>query len=849
MSLVDNFDWQEKVSSKEVEANTVSVHKFGGSSLKDANAIEQVVSIIDRECGPNDVVVLSAMGKTTDLLIEVVQQHSLQDSACCAEPDVEAIRNYQRKVIDGVLSKTKSILLQRELDIDIQRIEYLLSHIDDDGFNRADIIGFGELWSTRLICAALGERNISCYRADSRDFIYTKDSEASGDIIDWEKSQLLFDDCKSEFRNNLVVTCGYIASGSSGNTVTLGRNGSDFSATIIARLVKAKTVYLWTDVNGVFSGDPRVIADTKAIPALGIHEANSIAKLGTSVFHEKTLKPLWQSQIPVRVANCKAALADPNTKGTLVSPKKESELGAKTIAYKESVCLFRIKWQTPSLMNHLNMTLKRLLVTKSISYFCWDADGGELSFCVLNSDHTQVAKLLTRKEVGESCEFSVNNGLSIISLVGHNLLSHGKDLSKYYSHIEGSQSQIFAYHYDGEGAVSAVIKHDDPLSLVRGIHQDIFVVDAQLVRNESKRMNIVIYGCGNIGRELLSILDRRLEIINKQLSQKIVVVAVCNSRHFIFDSNGIDLTHAIENLSQKDSNEDTISSVSYLEGQIQSLSQGKVCIVDVTASMDVTNSYIDHFSNGRHIVSAGKLALTLSQQNYEQLIGAAKVNDCEWLSNVSCGAGLPIQQSIKDLNLCGDRIKSIEGVLSGSLSWILSKFNDSTSFSTIVRQAKELGLTEPDPRDDLSGKDVQRKLLIIARTLGVKLNLDKIQLSPLIPSKYFELSAQEFSKCDEELDLFMKEKWKHAKEHNMKLCYGAEIKFGRQREELSLLEANVGLSFRPTDDPMVVLEAADNIVVIRSDWHDKNPLIIRGPGAGVEVTAAGVVSDLIKLCK
>ena len=849
MSLVDNFDRQEKVSSNEVEANIVSVHKFGGSSLKDAKAIEQVVSIIGRECGSNDIVVLSAMGKTTDLLIELVQRHSLLDSTCRAEPDVEVIRNYQRKVIDDVLPKTKAVLLRRELDIDIQRIEYLLSHIDDHSFNRADVIGFGELWSTRLICAALGERNITSYRADSRDFIYTTDKEASADIIDWEKSQLLFDDCKSEFRNSLVVTCGYIASGSSGNTVTLGRNGSDFSATIIARLAKAKTVYLWTDVNGVFSGDPRVIADTKAIPALGIHEANSIAKLGTSVFHEKTLKPLWQSQIPVRIANCEAALANPNAKGTFVSPKKESELGAKTVAYKESVCLFRIKWQTPSLMNHLSLVLKRLLAAKSISYFCWDSDGGELSFCVLSSDHTQVAKLLTRKEVGESCEFSVNNGLSIISLVGHNLLSHGSDLSKYYSHIESSQNQIFAYHYDGEGAVSTVIKHDDPLSLVRSIHQDIFVVDTQHIRNESQTMNLVIYGCGNIGKQLLSILDRRLESINKRLSQKIAVIAVCNSRHFIFDGNGLNLTSAIENLSQKDTNKDIACFISYLDEQVKSLNHGKVCIVDVTASMDVTNSYIHHFSRGRHIVSAGKLALTLSLEKYEQMVGVAKVNGCEWLSNVSCGAGLPIQQSINDLNLCGDRIKSIEGVLSGSLSWILSKFNGSTSFSTIVRQAKELGLTEPDPRDDLSGKDVQRKLLIIARTLGVKLDLDNIQLSPLIPSKYFELSEHEFSKCDEEIDLFMKEKWKHAKEHNMKLCYGAEIKFGRQGEELSLLEANVGLSFRPIDDPMVVLEAADNIVVIRSDWHDKNPLIIRGPGAGVEVTAAGIVADLIRLCK
>lgn len=846
MSLVDTVSWRENDTGGDIKAGTISVHKFGGSSLQDADAISRVVTIIAQKCGPSDIVVLSAMGKTTDLLINLVEQSRSRSQRAGTTPEIDEVRAYQLAIIDDVLPQKKATLLGCELESDLQRIEFLLSHIDDGQFNSADIIGYGELWSTRLVCAALLERKINCYRADPRDFIYTNDIDS--DLIDWQKSQLLFDRCKSDFKEALVVTCGYIASDSHGNTVTLGRNGSDFSATIVAKLTKAKMVHLWTDVNGVFSGDPKMITDTKVIPVLGVHEANSIARLGTSVFHEKTLGPLRQFQIPIYIGNCKIALTETdNSNGTLIMPKGEIQSGAKTVAYKQSVCLFKIKWQTAALFEHLSANLKRLLTQNSIPHYCWNDIGGELKFCVLSENHTQVAKLLTRKEVGEGCEFSVDNDLTIISIVGHELLSHGEHLSKYYSHIERSKNRIYLHHYDGEGAVSTVLKNNKPLNLVRDIHADIFVANTRQISSEQNQVYVAIYGCGNIGRELLRILERRLEVINSRVSQKIIVVAICNSRHFIFNESGINLNSADELLTLKD--KDSINSVRNLEGHLDGIKQGRVCIVDVTASGDVSANYGHHFIKGRHIISASKLALTLPRENYNRLESLAQTNDCQWLSNVSCGAGLPIAQCISDLALSGDKLKSIEGVLSGSLSWILTQFDGTKSFSKVVREAKALGLTEPDPRDDLSGKDVQRKLLIIARTLGISLDLDKIQLSPLIPAKYFELDEQAFSQCDDEIDLFMKDKWKHAKEQGMKLCYGAEIKFGRERENLSLLEASVGLSFRSITDSMVGISAADNIVVIRSDWHNDNPLIIRGPGAGIEVTAAGIISDLVRLCR
>ena len=282
-------------------------------------------------------------------------------------------------------------------------------------------------------------------------------------------------------------------------------------------------------------------------------------------------------------------------------------------------------------------------------------------------------------------------------------------------------------------------------------------------------------------------------------------------------------------------------------GDFRKHNKDPLFVVDVTASQDVANLYETFFSKGRDVISASKLGITLPHTDYAQLLQLAKSNHSQWLSNVTCGAGLPIQQSISDLVLSGDKINSVSGLFSGTLSWILNRYDGKTPFSSVVAQAKKLGLTEPDPRDDLSGKDVQRKLLIIARTMGLTLDLEQIRLTPLIPEHFLALSAEDFAAASDELDQYMQQKWQQANEQNMKLCYSGQLNFTQLQGELQLQEAEVGLSFRKVTDPLTNVSPADNIVVIHSDWHSSNPLIIRGPGAGINVTAAGIVADIIKL--
>jgi aspartokinase/homoserine dehydrogenase 2 len=286
-----------------------------------------------------------------------------------------------------------------------------------------------------------------------------------------------------------------------------------------------------------------------------------------------------------------------------------------------------------------------------------------------------------------------------------------------------------------------------------------------------------------------------------------------------------------------------------LENDLSKIDHQQLAIVDVTASSVVAQHYSEHFSQGRHVISANKLGLTLPHEEYEQLCQLADANGCQWLSNTTCGAGLPIQQSIDDLCISGDKISTIDGVFSGSLSWILNQYDGNVSFSKVVEQAKAIGLTEPDPRDDLCGKDVQRKLLIIARTMGLSVDLEQIELSPLIPAEFFKLSTDEFAKCSEQIDLFMQQKWLHANAQGLKLCYCGELSFKQVDGETVLNEARVGLSFRAPTDPLAGIGPADNIAVLRSGWHEANPLVIRGPGAGIEVTAAGIVADLMKLTR
>ena len=869
----------------EHKSSRPAVHKFGGSSLRSASAIEKVATIIEQNCQRNDLIIVSAMGDTTDLLFDLVNGYlrAEQNEGETYTPDCTAIVDYQQGIIEQLLPEATAAILIDQLHSDIQRIVFLLSRtLAWQTLNQDDIISFGELWSTRVVSAALNQRGFDCERVDSREFIHTaaqlvvesvaqRQSEISFDQdvtdcqIDWDKSQKAFESWHNEFSDSiapkLAVVSGYIAADPQGNTVTLGRNGSDFSATIIAKLCGARMVYLWTDVNGVYSADPNRFYHTKVLPVLGLNEARALANLGSPVFHEKTLKPLQDANIPIRIRN--SQISSQNNAGTLILTQNAKWQGAKTIADKQSVCLFAIKWQnalSPSELHgeshsELNEQLKALLSRQQLSTWCWLEEDQTLQFCTSDTDQYKVEQLLS--SVDSDCEVTKQTDLSIISLVGSDLLQHGEHLAAYYSLIKQSGKEVLLHHYDTNGAISAVINTPDPGALVATIHQAIFNSNSNSNSNsqtrseveksttESPVISLVLLGYGNIGRKLTQILSQQLDNINRISKSKLQLVAVANSRHYTFNPQGIDLTAGVDDIDQALA-QSTLTTKD-IEQSLVLLDDRRVAIVDVTASPDVASLYQGFFSKGRDVISACKLGITLPSAEYQQLLQLAKDNNSTWLSNVTCGAGLPIQQSISDLVLSGDKISNIAGLFSGSLSWILNRYDGKTSFSTVVAQAKALGLTEPDPRDDLSGKDVQRKLLIIARTMGLNLDLADIALTPLIPEHFLDLSVEAFAASSETLDREMLQKWQAADEQGLQLCYAGELRFVQQQGQTQLLDASVGISFRGVSDPLINVSAADNIVVIRSQWHEANPLIIRGPGAGVEVTAAGIVADLIKL--
>jgi aspartokinase/homoserine dehydrogenase 2 len=845
------------------------VHKFGGSSLCSPLAINRVAGIIGSHCHENDLIIVSAMGDTTDLLFELVRRYTVaeQNNDDKYSPDCSRVEAYQRSLINQTLKTQAGAELIAQLEDDIGRISFLLSRtLAWQTLNADDVISFGELWSTRLVCTVLQHQGIDCQRVDSRALIFTVAQQDtlnsythSDSLIDWQKSQQAFNHWHDEFvaqpstksSTKVAVISGYIASDQRGNTVTLGRNGSDFSATIIAKLSTASMVYLWTDVNGVYSADPNLFADTKVIPVLGLNEANALASLGSPVFHEKTLKPLQDANIPIRIRNSQLSDEQRSTnKGTLILPQPVPWLGAKTIAAKSSVCLFSISWHNPLLQVERNEQLAEELAYHQLPSYCWSDDKPTLTFCVREDDQQPVERLLNN--VDKQCQVTVQQQLSIVSLVGSELLRHSEHLAAYFSLLQKSNKAVLAYHFDSNGAISAVIDDKNPTALVSAIHQAIFVTplnplssESTSKQNQQSVISLVLLGYGNIGRQLIDILAQQLTHINRRGKTRLEVVAVANSSNYIFDPKGVDLVNIDEALAHS-----TLKTAA-IEQCLATINDQQLAVIDVTASQDVARLYADYFGKGRHVVSASKLGITLPSGDYEQLLRLAKSNNSQWLSNVTCGAGLPIQQSISDLVYSGDKINTISGLFSGSLSWILNRYNGKKSFSSVVAQAKALGLTEPDPRDDLSGKDVQRKLLIIARTMGLTLDLEQIELTPLIPERFLAMSGDEFANTSAELDVYMKQKWQHANEQGLRLCYSAQLGFSRQQgeinDEVKLSQASVGLSFRDANDPMICVSAADNIVVIHSDWHNDNPLIIRGPGAGINVTAAGIVADLIKL--
>lgn len=767
-----------------------SVHKFGGSSLKDAAGVKQVINRIVQFAKPGDFIVVSANGNMTDLLFKLIN----------GEPTAASqIADYICQLTAELLGHNHELLLTIKRDLeDIQA----LNNIE----NMNCLLAYGELWSAQILAACLAQQSEQADWLDARHLFRINDQDHS---IDHQRLNNSLAQLLSKNPNAYHVITGYIATNQTGKTITLGRNGSDYTATLVAEALHAEEVNLWTDVDGIFTADPNVLTEAQKIEQLSLCEAQALSELGSNVLHQQTISPLLNNRTEIIIRQTQK-----EHKGTTITREQVAEQEVKTITSKHDLTLFNIthltEWQAKK--------FQTALVSKHIYSYTnrFDKTQHELHFCVTSSDAFVVNQLAKAHNLNL---IQKANKQSLISLVGQNIRQSHKILTTLLQRT--AHFNITNLHYPAnEHTLCILLPQVSSKALLRDLHNTFF--------NLAPSIPIIVLGYGNIGQAFVELLKKNQTEIEKQLNQSLSLWAVASSKKCQIDRTGL--------LSQKISLQSNENVKENLDDLLEDLTGKSAVIIDLTASDILAQHYPDWAAAQWHIISANKVAAadkTLSEQTQN----AIQSKNLLWLKNTTVGAALPIQSSIQGLKESGDPIKRISGVFSGSLSWLMGNYSGE-NFMSLVKQAKEQGFTEPDPRDDLSGQDVFRKALILAKE--AEFNPQDIFFEPLLPKAFLTGDLNQFWSQADAIDQHIKQLWQQAQDDNKTLCYLAEI---------TAEAIHISLQAVPHCHPAAQIKPSDNVFVVESNHYSNNPLVIQGPGAGREVTAAGVLNDLLKVLK
>lgn len=785
----------------------LTLHKFGGSSLADAACYQRVADLILHYGQPNDVVVVSAAGKTTNQLLALIDMAA---AGIDYHVQLNQLKRFQRDLVEALLSTADEILhvLNKELDA----LGSWLCYETVDQFTANSIVACGEVWSSRLLAALLNEKGRHSCAIDARQFLVAKG--AVSPIVDEEYSQQLFNSLCEHKRTSQRVITGFICRNVDNQTLTLGRNGSDYSATLIAKLAGASTVNIWTDVAGVFSADPNLINEAALIEQLSLVEAEELARLGNPVLHHRTLQPLAQDNIALRVRSS----FTPDAAFTEIG-RRLGHVGDCIVNGAKDINVYTF--------GDNQTTRQAILALEENGFFPLILTKNKSStVLVLRAEMcTDFEEYLQQCHVDD---YQRETDCGVISLLDAGVSWYRKLFSKIF--IKESNWPIVLSE---NGLSLSVIVPENRVNILSYLlHQKIY--------SPAKRFGIVLMGAGNIGRQWLSLFSQQQNRLENTFNISLPLVGISRSRGALIDFNSID----IDNYSSQMLDETMLIAPCDVQSTLVRHPFDDLILLDVSADQGLSDSYSSFLSEGFHVISANKLAGSASLPFYKEIKQLACSNNAKWLYNASVGAGLPILHSINDLKRSGDAIQSISGVFSGTLSWLFENFDNSEPFSALLLKALSLGITEPDPRDDLSGKDKQRKLLILARECGLDIELADIELDSMVPSALSDISLDDFLARVTQLDDVMSTRYTQA------AARGEVIRYVAQFDVIDHnVSASVGLQSLPASHPFASLTPSDNVFLVKSEWYQDNPLIIRGPGAGREVTAAAIQSDLYSLIK
>ncbi|MFJ1425215.1 bifunctional aspartate kinase/homoserine dehydrogenase I [Capnocytophaga canimorsus] len=799
----------------------MKILKFGGKSLANGKGLETVLEIVEQKIkkGEHIALVVSARGNATDDLLAILEKATSGESYL---PIFEDFKAYQKSYD---LDFPEEFALLEKLFEGVSLLGDYSDKIKDQ------IVAQGEIISAKLVTYLLEKRGINAVFVDSRKLLVSDDHFGNAQVkeaISQQKTQTFFEQLPERA---VAVVTGFIAATEKGETTTLGRNGSNYSAALFANFLQAEELQNFTHVNGIYTANPDWVSEAQIIRHLSYQEANELANFGATILHAKTIIPLISKDIPLRILNTFNA----DDAGTLIH-SQTAEKGIRSLSVLEGNALIILEGRGLLGQVGVDARIFRALAQRNISVSIISQGSSErgIGFLVANQDAEKAKKALEEEfesdfYTKDVSEVSVVKNVGVISIVGQDMATFHKP---YNALIRNQITPLLINNAVTGNNVSVVVYNHQLQKALNVIHGEIFSI--------SKRVNLVIFGRGTVGGTLVKQIFEAQESILSRKNISLRIIAVANSSKCLFNPKGItsDEYQNFETLGKQYQLEDIFNFVKkhHLENLIA---------VDATASKTFVRNYISLIENGFDLVSANKIANTVSYDFYQKLRQVLKDNQKQYLYETNVGAGLPLIDTIKLLHLSGENITRIKGIFSGTLSYLFNTFSDSDQpFSQVLQTAIDSGYTEPDPREDLCGNDVGRKLLILARELDLENEFDEITIQNLIPEHLRQGSVADFlSRLNEFDDEF--QNVKQNQEPNHVLRYVGDLHGNLSQTQTSRLE--VKLVSVPRESALGQVKGADSIFEIYTESYGNHPIVIQGAGAGAAVTARGIFGDILRL--